>query len=481
VSFLLLAAAAAGVCALPEPAAAPDPAAAQAYLEVGDAETAAHSTETALLAYQEAARFDPSNARAREAYLLACTRGSPAKMLDEGIDRMDAGDRAGAIAIFERLRAGRPDPAAALYEGIIKYEEGDDEAARPLLVEAQAGSVSGARARYFLALIELRDGRGDDAAALFAQVVANAQGTLAERAELLRSTALRSGRGVISFSAESGYDSNITFAPDVEPSCVPGTSGSTCVPPRADGDGAAGVALSLRPLGLSGPYLRGTAFYRKEMQSRDQDLGVFSGQLGWRLGRGETYAFGDYGYGATLLGGSPYLLAHRLRAGGRWSVGHTALSVVYAARFGSYQAAGTTDFSGVLQTVDPGIAFNFGLASSVYFGFHLGRDYARLAKTSSWRVGPRAAARFALRPTLRASAEAGFTSRVFDGVSQSAPPTTQPQADQSVYFGGALEKDVERVTLRAAAGYQINSSNTPGFSYSRATFTVGASYALGLF
>lgn len=466
----LLAAAAAGVCVLPEPAAAPDPAAAQAYLEVGDAETAAHSTETALLAYQEAARFDPSNARAREAYLSACTRGSPARMLDEGIDRMDQGDRAGAIAIFERLRAGRPDPAAALYEGIIKYEDGDDEAARPLLVEAQAGSASGARARYFLALIELRDGGGDDAAALFAQVVASAQGTLAERAELLRSTALRSGRGVISFLAEGGYDSNVTFAPD----------GGQATP---DGDGAAELFLSLRPLGLSGPYLRGDAFYRGQFQARDRDLGVFGGQLGWRLGRGETYAFGDYGYGVTLLGASPYLLAHRLRAGGRWALGRAALSVAYAARFGSYRTTDSANFSGVLQTVDPGIAFNFGLASSVYLGFHLGRDAANLARTSSWAVGPRAAARFALTPTLRTSAEAGFTSRAFDAAPPTNPPDPplQPQADQSVYFGGALEKDLERFTLRAAAAYQINSSNTAGFSYSRATFTVGASYALGLF
>jgi tetratricopeptide (TPR) repeat protein len=472
VSFLLLAAAASGVCALPEPAAAPDPAAAQAYLEVGDAETAVHSTETALLAYQEAARFDPSNARAREAYLLACTRGSPAKMLDEGIDRMDAGDRGGAIAIFERLRAGRPDPAAALYEGIIKYEEGDDEAARPLFVEAQAGSASGVRARYFLALIELRDGGGDAAAALFTQVVANAQGTLAERAELLRSAALRSGRGVISFGAESGYDSNVTFAPD---------GGQA----TADGAGAAELSISLRPLGLSGPYLRGGAFYRGQFKASDRDLGVFSGQAGWRLGRGETYAFGDYGYGETLLGGSPYLLAHRLRTGGRWKLGRIALSAVYAARFGSYLKTRTvdfSDFSGVLQTVDPGISFPFGLASIVYLGFHLARDAANTAVRSSWSVGPRAAARFALTPTLRTSAEVAFTSRTFDA----APPSTSnalppAQADTSVFFGGAVEKDLERFTLRAGAGYQINSSNIDLYSYSRLTFTVGASYALGIF
>jgi hypothetical protein len=285
----------------------------------------------------------------------------------------------------------------------------------------------------------------------------------------LRSTALRSGRGVISFTAEGGYDSNVTYVPD----------GSQATP---DGDGAAELSLSLRPLGLSGPYLRGGAFYRGQFQARDRDLGVFGGQLGWRLGRGETYAFGDYGYGVTLLGASPYLLAHRLRAGGRWSVGRTALSVVYAARFGSYRTAGTADFSGVLQTVDPGIAFNFGLASSVYFGLHLGRDYANLAEKSSWTVGPRAAARFALRPTLRASAEAGFTSRVFDAAPQNAVGNPPARADKSVYFGGALEKDLERFTLRAAAGYQINSSTPDAtFSYSRATFTVGASYALGIF
>ena len=307
-------------------------------------------------------------------------------------------------------------------------------------------------------------------------MAASAQGTLAERAELMRAVALRGGRGVVTVSAEGGYDSNVTYAPDNNPSCTAPPCG-----PLADGSGAAGIGISLRPLGLSGPYLRGGAFYRKQGQTSSEDLGDFSGQVGWRIGRGENYAFGDYGYEALLLGGSPYLLAHRLRAGGRWRLGRTALSMVYAARFGSWQTTSTSNFSGLLQSADPGVTILFGLASSVYLGAHLARDATNTADTSSWAAGPRAAVRIAITPTFRARGEVDFTSRGFDAAPTTCTASCNARDDKSTWFGGAVEKDFERFTVSAAAGYQINSSNTDGYSYRRFTASLGVSYALGLF
>jgi tetratricopeptide (TPR) repeat protein len=463
VSALL--AAAAGICALPEAAAAPDAAAAQVYLDVGDAEMSAGSADTALAAYREAARLDPSSARARQAFLAACAKANPSAVLDEGIRLLDQGDRRGAIALFEELRKGRSDPLAALYEGICRYEMGDDEEARPLFLEAQAAAGTAARGRYFLGLIELRDGSGSDAAALFDQVAATAQGTLADRARLLHSAALRSGRGVIAVLAESGYDSNVNFSPDGRPA-------------SADGGGAGGLFLSLRPLGLSGPYLRGNGYYRRQLTAHDRDLGIFGGQAGWRLGRGETYAFADYGYEATLVGAAPYLLAHRLRGGARWQVRRFAFSAVYAARIGSYQTTYSSPYSGVFHTLDPEVSFRFPLGSSVSLGYHAGRDVTDFQYTSVWEQGPRAAAHLVLLPGLRASAEALFIARNYDAAGSGSQDA---RADRIFYLGGAVEKDFGRFTLRLSSGYRIASSNLPEFTYSRLTATLGASYTLGLF
>jgi hypothetical protein len=464
--LLLLAAAATGLCPLPEPAPARDAEGARVYLEVGDAEVRRGSAETAIVAYREALRLDSANVRVREAYLAACTHRTPAALLGEGIRMMNAGDCDGAIAVFQRLRTGRADAAAGLYEGICRYEQGDDERARPLLIEAQSARAHAARARYFLGLIDLRDGAASDAAELFDQVAASAGGTLGERAEVLRSAALRSGRGVVGIDAESGYDSNVNFTPAGGP---------------ASGDGAAagGIWLLLRPLGLSGPYVRGNAFYRSQMNARDRDLGVFGGHAGWRVGRAETYGFADYGYDHELLGAAPYFHAHRGRVGGRWQVvNRVALSSVYTIRFETYETATSANYSGVSHAVDPELSFRFPAGSSISVGYHGGRDATSFSDTTSWEHGPRAAIRLVVLPTLRVGGEASYTSRGYDAA---AVGRTGPRADRIFYAGSTLEKDFARFTLRLQAGYRVASSNDPAHSFSRLVTTLGASYTVGLF
>jgi tetratricopeptide (TPR) repeat protein len=454
----VLLSAAAAVCTLPDPAPAPDAAAARVYLEVGDAELAAGSLKTALVAYREAARLDSSNERARSAYLSACVEGARDALLADGRRRMDEGDCRGAVEMFRQLP---DDPAAALYEAICLYEHGDDDEARPLLLKALAAPAYEDRARYFLGLIELRDRSGNDAAELFDRV-AGAGGPLAERAEVLRSAALRSGRMVVAAFAESGYDSNISYTPD-------------SLPASGDFGGAGGLSFSLRPLGLSGPYLRGNAYYRRQAQATDRDLGLFSGQAGYRLGRGETYALGDYAYEATMLGGSPLRFAHRLRAGGRWQIRRFALSALYSLRFETYQTPGSSAYSGTAHSLTPEVSYWLPLGSSISLGYFVLRDVTSFADTSAWEHGPRAAVRWVLRPTLRLAAEGGFLFRSYDA------GIPQARSDAIRYAGASVEQDLGRFTLRLAGGARASVSNHAAFTYSRLTATLGVSYTLGIF
>lgn len=447
---------AAGLCELPPPANPADPEAAKAYLDVGDAEKG--SDEAARFAYREAARLDPANARAREAYLASCVRAARDAFLDDGRRRMDRGDCDGAIAIFGQVRKAGPDALASLLEGVCRYEQGDDDDARPLLEEAEASPAQRAQARYFLGLIELRDRSGRRAAELFEDVAATGQGTLAARAATLRTTALRSGRYLVSVSAESGYDSNLDLAPDGAPA-------------NGDGTGAGNLWLSLRPTGLSGPYLRGNAYYRRQLQSSAPDFASFSGQGGFRRGRGETYAFADYALEGTFTGGTPWLVAHRLRAGARWQAGRFALSGVYAVRFGSFQTAQA--YSGTLHSLLPDVTLRFPMGSSVSLGYEVARDAARLAETSSWLHGPRATLRLVLRPTLRATAEAGLTLRSFDGPGATA---TDARSDTIGYGSVSLHQDLERVSLHLTGYARRAASNLAGLSYSRFTVVFGVSY-----
>jgi hypothetical protein len=215
------------------------------------------------------------------------------------------------------------------------------------------------------------------------------------------------------------------------------------------------------------------------VNARDRDLGVFGGHAGWRLGRGETYGFADYGYEYELLGAAPYFHAHRGRVGGRWQVvNRVALSSVYTIRFETYETAASANYTGVAHAVDPELSFRFPAGSSISVGYHGGRDATSFSDTSSWEQGPRAAVRLLLLPTLRVGAEASYTSRKYDAA---AVAGTNARADRIFYAGSTLEKDFARFTLRLQAGYRIASSNDPVRSYSRLATTLGLSYTVGIF
>ncbi len=247
-------------CAPPEPASRPDPAAAQAYLEVGESE-AGHPD--ALEAFREALRLDPANARALAGFQAAC------RAQDDQFRRartlMEAGDRAAAIRLFEEILSEGPSPPAALLEGICLYELEQDRPAERLLLEAVADESVADSARFFLGLIARRRGDQAQAERLFAGV---AQGTspMREQADRLLRESPAARSLSISLLAEAGYDSNVTLSP----------SGA---PAGADGLGSLGAALVWKPIG--GLFARATGFYRAQTQLNDYNLGA----VGLRLRR----------------------------------------------------------------------------------------------------------------------------------------------------------------------------------------------------
>ncbi len=92
-ALLALAIGAADACAAVEPASTPDPAAAARYRQVGDAERAAGSRDTAVVAYRAAAALDPADSASRNALRALCMGGTArGDQFQDGLRRMRSGD-----------------------------------------------------------------------------------------------------------------------------------------------------------------------------------------------------------------------------------------------------------------------------------------------------------------------------------------------------------------------------------------------------
>src|SRR5438105_2657442 len=149
--LLALLLAAADPCAPPEPAAQSDAETARAYVAVGEAERAAGADDSARAAFREALRLDPSSEAARRGLDATC----PDALFEEGRRLLDTGDARAAAEALTRLRAVAPSPAAALLEGIARYQLGEDARAR--FEEAEQDPALASAARFYLALIALRE------------------------------------------------------------------------------------------------------------------------------------------------------------------------------------------------------------------------------------------------------------------------------------------------------------------------------------
>src|SRR5438128_9681428 len=260
--MLLAVAVAIDPCAPVGPAQKRDVAAAEAYLDVADQEQRGGALDTAAAAYRRALHADPQNARARAALAGLCRRANAGEEFEEALRRMESGDRRGALALFERIRAAGPDPASALLEGICRYELQEDEEAVPLLRDAERDPALAPSAQLFLGLVSLRKGGGEEAARSFEAAAARDPAIAPAATSLLR-LARREGRVVLSLLAGPSADSNVDLAPDGSP-----TSGGS-----ADSGGTIAAGVLLRPSGESGPFVSASGTYRKLARFTQFDLG----------------------------------------------------------------------------------------------------------------------------------------------------------------------------------------------------------------
>jgi tetratricopeptide (TPR) repeat protein len=463
----LAAAAAPDPCGPVEPASSPDPGIAAVYRAVGDAERAAGSLEAAAAAYRAALSRDGGDALARAGLDATCARRQE-QGFAEGLRLMKAGDRRAAIDAFERARNGRDATSAALLEGICLYELGEDAAAAPLLRAAEADAAHEEQAGFFLGLIALRAGRSADAQDLLAMSAADP--ALATFARDLVRSARRSGRLVLSFVAESGWDSNVDLAPDVA-----GPTAKT-----GDALGAVTGAADLRPFGESGPYLRAIANWREQRTYDALDMRSVGAAAGWQGGRGGRFWLAEYGYDRRDLDRAPYLSAHRLFGTARRNLGASASAgVSWLTRFETFHPAEEADYSGTRHAAEVDVAWIPWARTTVAAGWRGGRDLARVAALSWWEQGPRLSFRFEAAPGARLGVDGLLAWRRYDELD---PSIGTRRSDAILDVGALVEVDLaDRWTLRGSLALRRETSTSLEFTYTKVVPMVGIGYTVGLF
>jgi len=447
------------------------------YLGIGDDELRAGARDTAIVAFQEVVRREPSNPHARAALARLCqeTRGAGAGSggrFAEALALMDAGRRREAAALFEEVRLAEDESAAALLEGVCLYELHDDRRAEPLLREAAADPALAESARVFLGLLALRADDRARATELLRAAAASDSPTLRQTAAELLRAARRDGRGGASLLAETGYDSNVALTPN----------GTPTLPNSRDGAVGLAAAGSWRPLGRSGPYLRGAGQYRKQLQLGAYDLGAIGGALGWRqflsgAASGGTVA-GEYSYDFFTLGGASYLSAHRLAAEGELEWARVVLALNAFARFESYPQAETAGYSGTRLAGEATVSLRFVSDLLAGCGYRLGHDGAREASLAYWEHGPACHVWWSARADVRLLADASLAFRSYEAPDPMTP--TIERRDRIVDGLLAAEWNVRaQWALRLALTARKAASTLPDvYAYTRVTATLAAVWML---
>ena len=467
-AIVLLMLGAADPCAPVKALARADPEAAAAYREVGDAERARGARDTAIVAYRSAAERDPGDAASRRALAELCSPGRAVREeggedgFQQGLRLMDAGDLRGAVAAFREARASGPNPSAALLEAVCHYQLHEDREAEPLLREAESAPVHRDAARFYRGLVALRGGDAREASALLDAAAANPGfGPLAS--DLAR-MARRDGRLVLSFLAESGWDSNVALLPNGSPQSA------------SDGGAALSAMGLFRPMGDDGPYLRAVGQYHWQAQLGSYDFGDVAGAVGWHLAGAGRGLIGEYGYDYQALGGSNFLSAHRFLASGYYSPGALTVSATYFARLESYYSV-WSPFSGTVHRVEGRAAVAFGSAR-LGFTYRVTRDVTERSDLSWLEHGPRADLRLAVSRRARLGLDAGLSFRAYD-----SPAAGALASRSDTYLEGAALFEYElanRWTVRASLEARDALSSDPAFAYARFVPTLGLAYVLGL-
>lgn len=458
---------AADPCAAVIPSNTPDPVGASTYRRLAERERQSGSRDAAIAAYRTAAALDRSDAVSRTALDELCReKRQGSDPFSEGLNLMDADDLPGAIAAFQRARARGEDPSAALLEGICHYRLAEYDDAERLLRAAERLPAHADAARFYLGLIAMERGASTEAVSRF-ESVSDTSGLGPAAADLAR-FASREGRLILSFLAETNWDSNVTLRPDAAPAA--GTSAS-------DAGYAAMANIVYRPLDRSGLFLRATGMLHQQMTLNTYDLGGEDAAIGWELGHGAHMIVVEYDYGYRTLGGASYLSANRLSASGWATVAGVNLSGSYFARFDTY-ASNWSGFSGVLQRGEVKASRAVGPALRLSVAYELGRDLTRDTAQTWFEHGPSAEALITLSRRARLSFAAGVAFRPYANYD---PTLGTTRSDTFVVGSATAEWDLaSRWTARVSLLGRRSVSNVPDFTYSKLAPAFGVGYVLGI-
>lgn len=452
-------------CAPVGPVGLPEPATAAAYRAVGDEELTRSARDSAATAYRAALARDPSDHASREALRRLCeARGTIEDPFARGLRLMDLGHFRDAIDAFRASRASSPSPSTALLQGICHYELGEDSEATPLFREAEGYAPHREEARLYLGLIALRAGAGAEASALFDSARTNP--ALERNARELARLARQDGRVVVSFLAESGWDSNVNLAPTGGPSPAP----------ESDGVYALTGSLLVRPNGPRGPYLRAAALTHEPVDLGAYRVRGFDGAGGWQLRDHATQVVVEYDYGTRSFGGDPYLTSHRLLASAWLRAGRAGFGAAYLVRFESYAAAWSR-FSGTLQRAELRTAFTPSPQLRIGVAYGVGRDDARDSVLSYLEHGPRVELRASAGASWRLGLDASLSRRGYD---ENDPAFRAARRDTYLDASVFAERDVAPgLALRFGLQGRRALSNVAALEYDKIVPTLGLAYVRG--
>lgn len=462
-------------CSKVEPAPAPDPAAARAYLEVGDAEWRQGRTATAAVAFREAIRLAPSSAPARARLLGLCRESgqAPDEDFDRAVRAVEEGRYEEALSVLGPRFAGKdaPDPATALLYGISLYERGDDAAAKRALELAAQSPQTADAASVFLGLLALRSGDSERAASMFDRADRGAEGDLARTARDLSALAKRDVRLAVSLQAEGGYDGNVSL--------YPGLSG-----PGDLGDLLFGGTVSalLRPFGQRGPYAVAGGRLKNFLTIDDYGLAWAGGAAGYRFERGRNELQVEYAYDGIWLGFQPFSHAHQLQVDGALDLPFARLGALASARAETYLPSQIAPpeiaaYSG--PTFDGEASLGWGGGTMELRLRYRGQLHRSQEADRSWLDhGPGARALVAF-PSSRLVVDAQVIVRTYGA----EDPGFEGMIRQDQYLDGAIsfQQDLDRQwSLYVSVGGRQAFSNVANLDYTRLYGSAGMIFTAGL-
>jgi tetratricopeptide (TPR) repeat protein len=463
---------ASGPCDIPEPLGPPDPAAAAPYLEVAEEERAAGALDTALAAYQEALRRDPSSAQARAGLEAVCT--PPPTPEEDALARalalLDAGEPQAALEVLAATPGAADSPTVALLEGLARLALGEEEAATEALRVAKESSGTAPAAALYLGILSLRRGEAREAEGLLKSAAAAADPRIAQRATALLPQARRDGKLVLSLRLGTDYDSNV----DLAPTGLPQPEGSE------DLAFSGLAALAFEPLGPSGPFLRAAAHARRHRQFYGLDLWGAGAEAGWAYEDTDLTLSAAAGADYGVLGGTPYLRAYRLAGDARRLQGPWGLEAQGELRWEDFVDPSFADYSGLYASGQLGCAWQ-PLSGWLRLGFAyaLSHQGASVKPLAVLEHGPRAELWVRPQAPLRmgVSVAGGWRrAAAFD------PALSARREDRFALATVVVERTLGTYwSVQAQVSGQLARSNVSRFSYERWVGGLGLGGSFGLF